>query len=249
MSDTFAEDFAAALLQARRTGVRVAADTAAAFSAKATRDDVDRVQHLVSLECGPVGAWKTAPGEGRPMIAPIFLADVRPSKAGFTTSEIATCGIELEVAFRLDSALPATDSPDFEAAARAAVTPMAVIEVVHSRCEELGDAGAAAKLADNQMNGGLVIGAPGSADASFDTPNVRLAFDGAVVVEGRQSVPGGDAFASFLAFARAVGDHCGGLQPGHIVTTGSLTGMLFIDPGTLVEGEIEGLGTVTTAYR
>lgn len=241
-----AEDFAAALVAARRDKAPAPAAVAARFAEEASAEDVAAVQAIVAEACGPVAAWKTAPQPGAPMMAPIFRNDVRPSPADFGTDEIGACGIELEIAFRVDRPLPAPDAADFADALRASVTPLAVIEVVDGRFESFADGPAAAKLADNQINGGLVLGATGTLTAA--SPSVRLAFDGRVVKEGPATPPGGDAWATLEAFARHVGSHCGGLRVGQVVTTGSLTGMLFVEPGTRVEGWVEGLGDVAVSY-
>jgi 2-keto-4-pentenoate hydratase len=42
-----------------------------------------------------------------------------------------------------------------------------------------------------------------------------------------------------------IGEHCGGLQPGQIVITGSLHPLTYVLPGTSVVGHIEGLGDVS----
>ena len=246
MPTSLAERFAAILIAAHRGNSRTTVAKAAAFAEEATPADVQAVQALVAGALGPVGAWKTAPGPDRPMIAPIFAGDVRPSGATFGTDEIGACGIELEMAFRLDRPLPPVDAPDFAAALRAAVTPIVVIEVVDGRIEDFTNSPAPAKLADNQSNGGLVLGDTGTILAPDAA--VRLTFDGAVAFEGRAAPPGGDAWGALERFARHVGTLCGGFQVGQVLTTGSLTGMPFIAPGTHVEGTVEGLGGVTLDY-
>ncbi|ORE91488.1 putative hydratase protein [Stappia sp. 22II-S9-Z10] len=245
MPTPLAETFAAALIEARRTGRRAGADAIAAF-AEATPADVMDVQALVADACGPVGAWKTAPGEGRPMIAPILAPLIRPSGAVFGTDEIGSCGIELEIGFRLDRPLPDPSAPDFSAALKAAVTPVVVIEVVDGRMDGFTTAPAPAKLADNQSNGGLVVGETGV--LASNAPVIRLLLGDTVAAEGATSPPGGDAYVSLENFVRHVGDFLGGFQPGQILITGSLNGMPFIEPGTRVEGHIAGLGDVSLEF-
>lgn len=247
MPTKIAEEFAAALIRARREKVRIAADVAARFAADANPDDVIAVQAAVAEACGPVAAWKVAPGADRPMIAPILADGVRPSPATFGTDEIGACGIELEIAFRIDAPLPAPDSANFSEALRQAVTPLAAIEVVDGRFEDFRTGAPAAKLADNQINAGLVLGAPGTLAAAPLAS--RLAFGDKVVFDTPAAPPGGDAWATLEAFARHIGTHCGGAKVGHIVTTGSLTGMLFVDPGTHVTGSVDGLGEVAVTYQ
>ena len=72
----------------------------------------------------------------------------------------------------------------------------------------------------------------------------RLDISGETLLDGVAEVPGGDAFANFCALARMVGTHCGGLQPGQVVITGSLNGLPWRELPLTAEGEIAQLGTV-----
>ena len=65
------------------------------------------------------------------------------------------------------------------------------------------------------------------------------------VIAGPVTVPGGSALSNLKLFLDHVGDHCGGLQPGQIVITGSLSGIDYFPGGTEVRGSIEGFGEVT----
>jgi 2-keto-4-pentenoate hydratase len=206
------------------------------------------VQTGVAAALGPVGAFKIGrkTADADPIMAPIFAADVRPSGAVFPASECRMRGVELEIAFRVEAPIPEVGAPDFEARLRDCVSALPVIEVVDSRLDDPDAAGDLWKLADNQINCGLVLGRPLRDWRGLDLRQRRASFrfDGVVDCEGLMPVPGGDAFASFARFARLVGDHCGGLRVGSVVTTGALTGMRFCSPGARVVGEIDGLGAV-----
>ncbi|TVQ55923.1 MAG: 2-keto-4-pentenoate hydratase [Rhodobacteraceae bacterium] len=241
------EAAAARLLDARRTGRPFAAapddgpeNEAAALAAQA----------LVAAEVGAVGAFKTgrkAPGAA-PIMAPIFARDVHATGAALAGGRLR--GVELEVAFRLERPAPDARDPDFEAKLRAAVVALPAIEIIESRLDDMEAAGAHWKLADNQMNGALVLGAP-LADWSglaLARPALGLSIAGDVVQAGPTDAPGGDLFATFAAFVRRVGGHCGGLRPGVAVITGSLTGMRFTVAGAAVEGRIDGLGAVSCRF-
>ncbi|MBC6716282.1 2-keto-4-pentenoate hydratase [Aurantimonas sp. DM33-3] len=248
---TPAEALATALIAARRSHAPMPRSEADRLAGMIGPDGAYAVQQLVCEAFGPVAAWKT--GRKRvadPVIAaPVLEGGLRASGASFSTGELGACGVELEIGFRLDRPLPPFDTADFEALARDCVTPLAVIEMVDGRIDGFMDAAPLAKLADNQSNGGLVFGTQvNEGTLDLTEPEVRLTFDGREVVTGRQKVPGGDAFSVFLAFARMVGDHCGGLQLGQIVTTGTLSGLPFVAPGTVIEGWISGLGPVRTAF-
>lgn len=243
-------NLAKALIDARRTGRKLGprdvgtgpSDVAAAY----------RIQAEVARAAGPVVAWKTGrktPG-GEQTLAPIFAGTVRPSPATFGADELWLIGVELEIAFLIERPLPPVDDPDFEARARGCVSAVAVIEVVDTRLADHEAAGPLAKLADNQINAGLVVGTLRAdwQDLDLTRPAAALAFGAETVIDGPREVPGGDAFATFCAFARLVGDHCGGLRVGQYVTTGSLNGLPFIERGTPVAGRIEGLGEVAVDF-
>ncbi|MDY8108882.1 hypothetical protein U0C82_06955 [Fulvimarina sp. 2208YS6-2-32] len=245
--------FAARLIEARRSGRRIPRAQAEAAGSDLTIGGAYGVQASVCRALGPARAFKT----GRKaldlpvIVAPVLESGLRGDGAVFSARELGGCGIELEIGFRLDRPLPPVEAEDFAERARGCVTPLPVIEIIDGRIEAFTELSDALKLADNQMNGGLVWAEPQADGATpdFVQPVTDLRFDGRQIVSGPCPVPGGDAFDIFVAFARAIGDHCGGFQPGQIVTTGSLTGMLFVEPGTRIEGRIEGLGTISVSYE
>lgn len=242
-----AREIAARLLEARRTGRPFAAtpedgpaDEAVALAAQA----------LVAAEAGPAGAFKTGrkSADAAPLMAPIFADVVHRSGAGIAGGRLR--GVELEVGFRLEGPAPDLDDPDFAEALRGRVVALPAIEIVESRFEDMDAAGPLWKLADNQSNGALVLGEP-VADwraLPLAAPTLRLEIAGETAQEGAAPAPGGDLFATYAAFLRRLGAHCGGLAPGMTVITGSLTGMRFTVAGASVEGRIEGLGAVSCRF-
>lgn len=237
-------------LQARRGGAPIAASEMQ--RQEMDEDDAYAIQAAVCAACGPVGAWKTGRKrpEAVPIMAPILAATVRPSPAAFRPGELRLIGLEVEIAFRIDAELPPPDHADFEALAAERVSALAAVEIVDTRLADWEAAGAHWRLADNQINGGLVVGDPVPAWRTLDLQTVEAALDvdGRRIVSGRVAVPGGSAFLTFCAFARRVGNHCGGLRPGHFVTTGSLTGMEFVEFGAEVLGEVSCLGQVRVSF-
>ena len=78
---------------------------------------------------------------------------------------------------------------------------------------------------------------------------MRLEIGGVVAAEGASAVPGGDAFDTVAAFARVIGNHCGGLKAGDALITGSLEGLFYGKPGDAILGTIDGVGTVSAQLR
>ena len=243
--DAKEDRLARALLAARRAGGR----TDGSEPMPTDRDAAYRVQAAVAAGWGAVGAWKTGPRPGGPPImAPIFADRVRASPAAFAPGELDLIGVELEVAFRVTAPLPDPRAPDFARAARDCVAALPAIEVVDARIAAGPEGPPLLKLADNQVNGGLVCGPEADGFGPLSAMEAELTIGGEVVHRGPAEVPGGDAFEHFAAFARMVGRHCGGLAAGQVVATGSLTGLRFIGRGLPVHGRIEGLGEVRAEF-
>lgn len=243
-------EIAERLVQARRS--RAAIESPELATLALDEGDAYAIQAAVCALAGPVGAWKTGrmSPDAVPIMAPILLPMVRASPARFAAAELRLIGIELEIAFRVEADLPDAEATDYAARATQCVSALAAIEVVDSRLAEFDAAGPLWRLADNQINGGLVAG---EVKSNWDTVNVtdadvELEINGRRVLAETAAVPGGSAFHTFCAFARRVGNHCGGLRRGHIVTTGTLTGMEFVDPGSEIVGRIAGLEEVRVSF-
>jgi 2-keto-4-pentenoate hydratase len=252
MTETFeAEAMAARLVAAHRGGALV--DAAAVGRGPRTFEDAFAVQRLVMGEIGPVGGYKTsnaAAGEAV-VLAPIPAAHIRPSPAWYGAGEMRRVGIELEIAFRIDDRLPSPSAPYFEEMLRAAVSLVPAIEMVDTRLADLEEAPALVKMADNQSGFGLVVGEPIRDWAGIDVagPEISFTVDGRQIGSRSGAVPGGTAFKALVGLVRAIGDHCGGLQTGQYVTTGSLSGLHWIEKGSEVEGAIAGIGRVAVTVE
>lgn len=239
MSDPLTEQ----LLAARNGGPKLLASASDGL----TRDRIFVVQAEVAAQLGPVGGFKVARPAGLPIvIAPIMATDIYQSPAKINIPAGEEVGVELEYAFRLISALPDPAAPDFEAQLRDSVELLSVFELVQSRLADPKGADAALKMLDNQLNGAVVLGQPCRDWQNIDVTRAkaRLTLGDKTLLDGLAAVPGGDAFATMCALARALGDHCGGLQPGHVVITGSLNGLPWVQAPIIANGEIAGLGGV-----
>jgi 2-keto-4-pentenoate hydratase len=251
MTDRSSTDALVELLEkARRSMERVTCEAVESLSI--SESDAYRVQKRIAETFGPIGAYKTGrkSPDSVPNAAPIFARNIRPSGAIFTDAELAACGIELEIAFRIDREPPPL-GPDFEMELRACVSPLPAFELVDGRIEGFLDLSPGLKLADNQLNGGFIFGKP---IANWDpqalsNPTIALRIAGVTVVEGPQAVPGGNAYDNLVAFFRAVDTHGYAPKVGDYVTTGSLSGMPFVEGPCVFEGLIEGLGEVAGEYQ
>lgn len=232
------------LLAARRSGASALTD--AEIGGAITAEDAYRVQAMVVAALGPVGGFKVANKPDAPRImAPILRSDIYRSPARLVCPRDEDIGIELEIGFRIDEPLPPSDAPDRPAQVARCLSAVPVIEIVRTRLSS--SASAMLKLADNQINGGLVVGAPLRDWRPQDLHQVqaRLTLGDERTLDGAARVPGGNAFDNFLVLEDMVGNHCGGLHPGCVVITGSLNGLPYVRPGLAIRGEIAGLGSVS----
>ncbi len=232
------------LLGARRTGKPFSAGVLQ--GAGLSTEQAYRVQAGVARRFGPVGGFKVANKPDAPRImAPIFAGDIGESPARIDVPAGEPVGIELEVGFRVEAPLPPLDLAGRRAAVAKCLSAVAAIEIVRTRLAD--PASPAMKLADNQINGGLVLGAPVRDWQALPVGQVEafLSLGADVVLDGKAAVPGGDAFDNFLVLEAMVGTHCGGLQPGQVVITGSLNGLPYVSADIAVRGRVAGLGAVS----
>ncbi len=218
-----------------------------------TRDRAYAIQDAVAEQSGGVAGWKTGAPEpdAEPIAAPLFADIVHRSPATIPASALHMIGIEAEVAFKLGQDLPPRDA-DYgrEEVSDAVASLHPAIEVVDSRIRDWQAAGELWRLADNQTNGAFVYGAGLSdwREIDFAALPVRLEIDGAVAVTAVGGNPAGDP----LRLVTWLANHCTRrgrpLRAGEIVTTGSCTGLLFVQPGAVVAATFAGLGDVRVDF-
>ena len=235
---------AAALIEAREAGGIVSPEKLP--TTDPSMKEALGIQREVVRATGPVGGFKVAnkPGADR-IMAPIFAKDILPSPAVLTVPADEQIGIELEIGFRIDAPLPGPGAANRRQAMADCLSLVPVIEIVRTRLP--GGAAPMLKLADNQINGGLVVGSPVKDWLGMSVAQVTAALTAGdtVLLEGAAQVPGGDAFENFLVLEAMIGDHCGGLCPGQVVITSSLNGLPYVQAETTVRGRIDGLGSVS----
>jgi len=252
MQETDVQNIADQLLTARRSRLlQDAVDTAAVDIANVPRviDDAYQIQSAVVARVGAVGGWKTGADSASavPIAAPIFADDIYDSGTSLAPGTMRLMGLEAEIAFRLGSDLPPRSHAYSEKEFLDAVETMVpLIELVDSRLQDFEAAGSIWKLADNQINSGLVIGEPVLNWQQLDFSALRaiLKVDHQIIRDNRgwnyPDTPAGLA----TRFVNTFSEHCGGIRAGQIITTGSLTGIDFIDTGATVTAELENIGSV-----
>ncbi|MCV2877810.1 hypothetical protein OE699_03005 [Sedimentimonas flavescens] len=239
---TFAEE----LLAAYRAGTRIAPQGALPTSAA----QAYAVQSYLLAALGPAGGFKVGlKPDAPPIMAPIMAARCQPSGSRYPVTD--RIGVELEVGWKIVAPLPDPAQPDYLRAVTSCIVPLPVIELVDTRISGPAAADPLVKLADFQINSGLILGAP-LADwdgGDFTHLTGRMQVGAQVLLEGATEVPGGSALGTLHALHRAIGDHCGGLQPGQIVITGTIHPLTYVPGNIEVRGEISGLGTVSVSLE
>lgn len=234
--------FAQALIAAHHSGTRVAPEA----PLPQTPEEAYAVQEAVLAATGPVAGFKVGL---KPDAAPIFGA-IRAAftqESGSTIAVADQMGIELEVGWLITAPLPAPEAEDFDAALRRAVVPVPVIELVDTRVTGPAASDPMVKLADFQVNHGLICGTPRHDwdGRDFGAVTARLSAGVHADYAGATEVPGGSALSTLAALIRTLNGACGGLKVGQVVITGTLFPMFLAPGGTDISGTIEGLGTVT----
>ena len=221
-------------------------------------DDAYAIQNAVAAklwlnnECR-TDTWK-AGGMGKELLryaAPIPPFLVSQSPALFNADSFHMIGIEAELAYRLNTDCPKREVPYSDDEVWAAIDSVCVtIEVVDTRIKEWQQAGKWWQLADNQINGALVVGSgiKGWRSVQPEQQTVELLIDGVGAELPRRTHPMGDP----LPLLPWTVNHCaqinGGLKAGDLITTGSWTGMVFVQPGSEVTARFTGIGVATVKF-
>lgn len=219
-----------------------------------TLEQVYAIQDRVAEEMGGIGGWKvSAPGlDVAPIAAPLFPSLIGSSPATLPASRFHALGVEAEFGFRFGRTLTRRSKPytrEEVVSAIAALEP--TIEVVDSRLGDWAKDDAMWKLADNQINGYLVHGQALNRwhDIDFAAFPVELWIDGKLVVSGDQSRnPAGDLFRLMTWLVNHLVESRSGIQADAIVTTGSYTGLLWVQPGQEVVARYPGVGEVSVHF-
>jgi len=200
-----------------------------------------------------VGGWKTSAPDPHsvPIAAPIYSVLLHHTGAQIPASALFVIGIEAEIAFRMNRDLPQTQRPYTPEDLLASVEEMLpVIEIVDTRMTDGLTAPPNLALADNQSNGGLVVG-PGIAhwrDLDLSRQAASVSVDGEVKYSGVAGNRAGDVFR-LMAWAA---NHCAQrkrpIRVSDIVTTGTYTGILFVKPGAEVVVDFPEIGRVEASF-
>jgi 2-keto-4-pentenoate hydratase len=248
MDASHIQEAARLLVEARRTGRLL--DGLPPSCRPATVADAEAIQVAVVAALGEaIAGWKVAMLNGEVMGGVVVASRVFPSPATISAGLTPLRGVEAEIAFRFDRDLPPRGQPyDYEEVAKA-VTALAALEIVDSRFRDYRNAPLLEKAADCVSNGGFVAGAaqPDWRVLDLAQIGVTLMIDGKPAVRKTGGHPAGDPLLPAVALvnARRTG---AGVRAGQFMTTGTYTGLTFVDPGASIAAVFEGIGSAELAF-
>jgi 2-keto-4-pentenoate hydratase len=242
------DQIVAALVAAHRSHRPFVADAA---HTPASFDEACAIQDAVAAELFPgqrPAAWKVGAStrEVEPTATPLFA--VLASPARWTSRPVVELTIEAEVGFRLARDVAAGD---------AATVPIdqafdhvcATIEVCDARLANYREAPALWKLADSQVNAGLVVGSGRAASEVTDYAAVRceVLVDGRIAFDGTGTHPLGDPRVLLRWWLQHAARRST-LRRGDIVTTGTWCGMVEAPAGSVFAVRMHGVGDARVAF-
>jgi len=243
------------IVRLRQTGERVAALPAALAppDLEAAYATQDRVRTLLA---SPVSGWKigatATPVQAKfaisePMAGPFFAPETHASPARLPASAFTQRAIESEFAFRFARSLaPRADgySRDEILAAVDALVP--AIEIVSTRFTSLLFDHVTTAVADCVLNAGFVLGAPVVDWRHLDLAAhpVRLSIDGREVATGSGAAVLGHPFTVLDWAVAHLGRRGIAIEPGQIISTGTTTGIVVMEPGQTARADFGTLGAV-----
>jgi len=212
--------------------------------------DAYAIQRLVFANLGGVAAaWKVGAGapDAMPACAAIAESTLCGDGAVLPADMFNMVGAEAEIGYRLGRDLPPRGEPYSLEEVKAAVASVhPVIEISDTRFVAWASQNRPSHVADQLNHGALAVG-PTSAQLTDIDPLQQRAImnvNGEVRANTTGGNPAGDPLRLLLWLANDGAHSMGGLGAGCVVTTGSLTGVIFATPPVNLRADLPGLGTV-----
>jgi 2-keto-4-pentenoate hydratase len=243
------DEAARLLVRARETGALLAS-----LPESCRPDSVDEahaIQYIAAEKLGErIAGWKVATTpEGRVARGGILRSRVFASGATISPRMTPLLGVEAEIAFRFERALPAREAAYDYAEVAAAVVAFPAIEIVDSRFHTYPKTPLLDRLADFMSNGAFV-----QADAIANwrgldlvKVDVELVIDGKTIVRNVGGHRAKDPLLPVVALANDTRASIG-IAAGEFATTGTYTGLNYAKPGQSVQAIFHGVGSVSVRF-
>jgi 2-keto-4-pentenoate hydratase len=239
------------LLEARRT-LQPIDDLPPRLRPK-TLEEAYYVQDVMLEALGAVGGWKvgaSAP-EATPLYAPMRLGTFAGNGGRIATEYCRMRGVEAEIAFLMGKDLPPRSTPySRQEVVEAIASCHPAIELLESALLDPDAADRLTSIADLQSNAGFVPGAAveGWRDFNFADETAQMNVDGFIRVTGGKNAAGGDLLRLVLWLANEAQGRTGGLRAGQWITTGSWTGKILAESGSVALARFPGFGELTVRF-
>ncbi len=255
------EEAARALRTARCDRVRI--DGLPEPCRPSTLDDAYRIQdRLIALLGEPVAGWKIgATSQKARDFVGISDGSLRARMLDMNCYEHPAAlgehfffmrALECEFAFTLGRDLAPGAAPFDEAAVLAAIADMhPAIEISDSRYTDWTRVGGPSLVADNCNDGAFVRGPPARAWRGTDLTRhqITLHVDDRVVAQGSGGEVIGGPLGILVWLANDLAAHGMRLGAGQVVTTGTCTGVVPVEPGARVRADFGNFGAVEAEFR
>jgi 2-keto-4-pentenoate hydratase len=191
-----------------------------------------------------VAGWKVAQSpDYELLIGALISSRLFADGAAISSAGMAMIGVEAEIAFRFDQALPPRERAYERAEIVAATTAFPAIEIVDSRFKDYHGTPVIERAADFMSNGAFVSGAARDDWRAFDLATLEacIAIDGVDIVRQIGGHPSGDPLLPAIALCNRL-RLSSGIVAGQVVTTGSFTGLQFAKSNSVVSASFTGFG-------
>lgn len=223
------------------------ADLDEAYQIRAAFEDIE-----AAVGRGTVAGYKIAIttkvmqelcGISEPCYGAIFAGEVRHRSATLRARDYGRIAIETEIAVRLGEDLP--QGGDRDRVAAAIESCMAAIELIEDLNYDYKRLDAAALVAGNCWNAGIVLGEPVKDWRALDLAALaaRLEINGREIGRGVGADVMGDPLNALSWLANKRAEHGAPLRRGMVVMTGSIVATKYPEAGDRCRVEIDGLGT------
>ena len=256
LTDDQARAHAAALLQARDTGVPIPPFTDAhpelgmadgyAIQAHLTRALLERGETIAGYKLGLTSRpMQELLGVDSPDFGPVFASTVYSDGAVLPVDAFIAPRMEAEIAVVLDSDLSGPYCTPLDAR-RASAGLVAALEIVDSRIADwrikLADT-----VADLASNGAIAISSTMVPIDDVDPRLIGMVFtkNGEMVATGAGAAAMGDPMATVAWLANTLAPLGVTLPAGSIIMTGALHAMVPVAPGDVFRAEFDRLGPIT----
>ncbi len=226
-----------------------------------TVEDGYAVQSIVARRFQrPIAGWKIGCtsrlaremlGIPEPFFGPVFEDVFLKSPTWLPPDRFIQPGIEGEIAFTLKRSLEPRRAPYSRVEVEAAIDKVfAAIEVIDTCFKDFSNAGAPNLIADLAANGALAAFEGVDYEPGMDLKSVELVMtvNNAEVGRGVGSDALGDPVDALVWLANEASRRGIGLKAGQIVSTGTCTGLIWLEPGQQVELNVSGIGSALLLF-